>query len=367
MARAGALVVLAAMASLVRAQDAPPPVIVSPEIREGGRVTLRLWAPRAGEVLLSGDWMGRQPPVALARDEQGTWTTTVGPLEPNLYTYGFIVDGVRASDPACRCSLTGAGRFSSSRFVVKGPAAAPWEERNVARGTLHDETFFSARLQRSSRFLVYTPAAYRRGAARYPVLILLPGTPGVASDWTTGGGEADVMFDNLIADGKMMPMIVVMHASDVLRNGKRADNLAAFEPLLLGELLPEIQARYRAARRPAEWAIAGVSLGGEFALTVGLRHPEAFRTVAALGGSLVEQDFEDRFGKALADPAKTRRDYRLIWFSCGADDVFSGGNRTLAAKLAAAGVPHTFREVAGGHTAPVFRRQLAELLPLLFR
>jgi enterochelin esterase family protein len=197
--------------------------------------------------------------------------------------------------------------------------------------------------------------------------VLLPGTPGLETDWTTGGGAADVVFDNLIADGKMVPAVVVMHASDVLRSGTRREHLQQFEPMLVNELVPEIKLRYRVAKRPADWAIAGVSLGGEFALTVGLRHPEVFRTVASFSGSLVEKDFEDRFGRVLADPARLRRDIGLIWFACGADDLFAGGNHAFAAKLTAAGVPHTFRQVAGGHVAPVFRRQLVELLPLLFR
>jgi enterochelin esterase family protein len=199
------------------------------------------------------------------------------------------------------------------------------------------------------------------------VLVLLPGTPGVETDWTTGGGAADVVFDNLIAEGKMAPAVVLMHATDVLPRGRRVEHLGAFEPMLVNELLPALEARYRVSRRPADGAIAGLSLGGEFALTVGLRHPELFRTVASFSGSLTEQDFEDRFGKALANPVRLRRDYRLIWFACGTDDLFFPGNQAFAARLATAGVPHTFRPVPGGHVQPSFRRQLVELLPLLFR
>jgi Carbohydrate-binding module 48 (Isoamylase N-terminal domain)/Putative esterase len=239
-------------ARLLSQQEAKPPQIVSPELHDDRRVTLRLWAPRAGEVQLSGDWMYRQPPVPLTRDEAGTWTVTVGPLEPNLYTYGFVVDGVRAADPACRCTLASAGRFASSRFLVRGADPAPWEERNVPRGTVHHEVFFSRQLQRTSRFLVYTPPDYRRSKHRYPVLVLLPGTPGVETDWTTGGGAADVIFDNLIADGRMAPAVVLMHAADVLPSGRRVEHLGAFEPMLVSELVPEVKVRYRVATRPQD-------------------------------------------------------------------------------------------------------------------
>jgi enterochelin esterase family protein len=359
---------IAALAALAaHAQPAHPPVIVSPEVLADRRVTFRLWAPKANEVQLSGDWMGPKPPAALTKDDGGTWTVTLGPFEPNLYTYGFLVDGVRASDPACRCTLAWASRAASSRFLIAAPTPAAWEERAVTRGTLHHESYFSARLKRIQRFVVYTPPSYRQSGSReYPVLVLLPGTPGDENDWTTGGGFAEVIFDNLIAEKRMEPMIVVMHASDVLRNGRRADNLNELEPILAGELVPEIKRRYRVADAPDSWAIAGLSLGGEFAMTIGLRRPELFRSAASLSGSMVERDFEDRFGRAFTAPEQLGR-YRLIWVGCGDQDIFFGGNKTLAQRLRSAGIRHTFVEFPGGHVMPVFRRELVELLPHLFR
>ena len=357
------LVVLTAFA-----QQARPPVITSPELMADRRVVFRLLAPQATEVQLSGDWMGPTPPVALSKDESGIWSVTQGPFEPNIYTYGFAIDGVRASDPACRCTLSWAGRAASSKFTIAGVPSNPWEERPGPKGTLHYETYFSAQQQRLRKFVVYTPAEYRQSDSRkYPVLVLLPGTPGDENDWTTGGGFADVIFDNMIAEKRMRPMIVVMHASDVLtRGGNRAANLKEFEPLLVKELVPEIGKRYRVDRNPNSWAIAGLSLGGELAITVGLRHPELFRSVASLSGSMVERDFEDRFGKALAKPSDIAQ-YRLIWLGCGAGDIFLGGNKALAAKLASAGIKHQFVELPGFHVMPVFRRQLVDLLPRLFQ
>lgn len=350
------------------AQQSQPPVITSPEIISDRRVVFRLWAPKANDVQLSGDWMGPKPPVPLSKDENGVWSVTVGPFEPNIYTYGFVVDGVRAADHGCRCTLVWAQRGASSRFLIAGSEHQPWEERAVPKGTLHHETYFSASQQKFRKFVVYTPAEYRQsGSRKYPVLLLLPGTPGDETDWTTGGGFADVIFDNLIAGNKMRPMIVVMHASDVLRNGRRADNLKVFEPLLVTELVPEIRKRHRVARTPDLWAIAGLSLGGEFAMTVGLRHPELFRTAASLSGSMVERDFEDRFGKAFAKPADVAAHYRLIWMGCGSEDIFFGGNKALAAKFTSAGIRNQFVELQGFHVMPVFRRQLAQLLPQLFQ
>lgn len=349
------------------AQQPQRPTFVSPEVMPDGRATMRLWAPGATEVLLSGDWMGPQPAPPLTKDANGVWTITIGPLEPGLYSYAFIVNGVRADDPACRCSFTAAERFASSRLTI--PAATPqvWNDRGAPRGSLRHEVLSQPGAS-ARRVVVYTPAAYETdGTSRYPVLILLSGTPGTETDWTTGGGFAETIFDNLIATGAMQPMIVVMHASDVLRNGRRADNLREMEPIIGNLLVPQIKNRFRVQSDPESWALAGLSLGGEYAVTVGLRHPELFRTIASISGSLVPADFNDRFGPALADADRVRALYRLIWIGSGTEDLFYGGAKALASKLDDAQIRHQFFQLPGPHVMPVFRKELIELLPKLFR
>jgi enterochelin esterase family protein len=345
-----------------------PPVIQSPEIRPDKSVVFRLWAPKATEVQLSGDWMGPQPPLPFSKNDQGVWTATAGPLEPGLYQYAFLVDAVRSADPVCRCSfVSGGGRFSSSRLTISGDKPSVWENQNRAPGTLHYESFFSKVQQRTRRFVVYTPPGYASSSRLYPVTVLLPGTPGDETDWTSGGGFAEILFDNLIAEGRMEPMIVVMHASDVDALGRRGDEyLQRFENILVEELVPAVKQRYRVNVNPASWAIVGLSLGGEFGMAAGLKHPELFRTIAAISGSLVPVSFESRFGPALAR-RDIAREYRLIWIGCGKDDIFYGGAQAFAQRLEAAKVPHVFRQFAGVHAMPVFRQELVELLPRLFR
>jgi enterochelin esterase family protein len=292
-------------------------------------------------------------------------------MSPNIYTYGFIVDGVRTSDPSCRCTLTWASRSSSSRFAIPADSPQAWDNQNNPPGTLHHERFISKRQQRMRRFLVYTPPGYEpSGSRRYPALVLLPGTPGDETDWTGGGGFAEVMFDNLIAQGKMVPMIVVMHASDVLESAKQRrgdENLREFEAIIVNELIPVVRRHYRVSSDPHSWAIAGLSLGGEFGMYVGLNHPELFRTVASLSGSLVPNSFDSRFGPALDNPKGLARDYRLIWVACGSEDIFFGGAKAFVERLQAGKIRHVFRQFAGPHIMPVFRQELGELLPLLFR
>ena len=355
-------------ATRMAAQD--PPVIQSPEVRSDKTVVFRLWAPKAAEVQLSGDWMGTQPPVALSKDDQGIWMSTTMPLEPGIYTYAFLVDGARAPDPACRCTFAGGGgRFASSRFTIPGDKPSAWEIQNRPAGTLHYERFYSKLQQRTRRFVVYTPNGYDSGSRRYPVLILTPGTPGDESDWTSGGGFADVLFDNLIADGRMEHMLVVMHASDVDERApqRRGDeNLRQFETILAEELVPVIKQRYRTNTNATSWAIAGLSLGGEFGMVAGLKHPELFRTIISISGSFVASSIENRFGPALArqDLAKV---YKLIWIGCGREDAFYPGAQALAQRLDSAKVPHVFRQFSGVHVMPVFRQELEEVLPKLFR
>jgi len=225
------------------------------------------------------------------------------------------------------------------------------------------------------RFVVYTPPGYElSGSTRYPTLLLVPGTPGDEWDWTTGGAFADTMFDNLIADKKMVPMIVVMHASDVLdppdlRRGN--ENLQAFDTVITNELVPVVKERYRVASTPRLWAIAGLSLGGEFGTHVGLKHPELFRTIVSMSasfvarGSSVAPSFEERF--PLPDPKAVARDYRLIWLGGGTEDIWFGGTKAFSERLKSLNVPHVYREFPGTHAMPVFRQELNEVLPLLFR
>jgi enterochelin esterase family protein len=355
-----------------------PPTLVSPDVRPDRTVVFRLWAPKATEVQLSGDWMSGSP-VPLVKNAEGVWTATQGPLEPSIYQYAFLVDGTRADDPSCRCTYAfGAGRGASSRFTIAAQPQAPWEPQNRPPGTLHHERFLSQLQQQMRGFVVYTPPGYDvRASRRYPVLVLLAGAPGDETEWTSGGGSVEVLFDNLIAGARMSPAIVVMHASDVDTRAttRRGDhNLNQFEKILVGELVPLVRQRYAVRTDASSWAIAGLSLGGEFGMYVGLRHPELFGSIGSISGSLVPggdpeeslPSMAERFDSALGRP-DISRNYRLIWVGCGDADRVCGGSRVFAQRLEAANVPHTWREYSGAHQMPVFRRELVDFLQVLFR
>ena len=355
-----------------------PPLLVSPEVRSDRTIVFRFWASNAKEVQVTGDWMVG-PPVPLAKDAQGVWTVTQGPLEPNIYQYAFLVDGVRTDDPSCRCTYAfGAGRGASNRFTIAAQPHAPWEPQNRPPGTLHHERFYSRSQQRMRGFVVYTPPGYEpKAARRYPVLVLLPGTPGDETEWTSGGGSAELLFDNLIAEGRMTAAIIVMHASDVNPAAKARrgdDNLRQFESILVEELAPLIKERYRVRTDSTSWAIAGLSLGGEFAVYAGLRHPELFGNIGSISGSLVPRGDEEeglpsmdqRFGPSLAR-SNVSKNYKLVWIGCGTSDNVCRGSRVFVQRLQAANVVHTWREYEGAHSMPVFRHELVDFLRALFR
>jgi enterochelin esterase family protein len=366
------LLACALPATAVRAQNEP--VLVSPEVRADRTIIFRYWAPKADDVQLAGEWMATTP---LKKDDEGVWTITVGPLAPDRYSYTFVVDGVRTIDPLCRCSYVwGGGRGASSRFTVHSEPPAVWENQNRPAGTLHYERFYSRSQQRTRGAVIYTPPGYEpRSARRYPVIVLLSGTPGDETDWTSGGGSVEIMLDNLIAEGRMVAAIVVMHASDVdpqAETRRGDDNLGQFEKILLDELIPLVRQRYHAKKEAASWAIVGESLGGEFAMAVGLRHPDVFRSIGSISGSLVPRaaegipGFDQRFGPALARPG-IAKDYQLIWIACGTTDNVCRGSSVFVQRLEGGKIPHVWREFPGAHVGQVFRQELLDVLPRLFR
>jgi|KBSMisStandDraft_5_1062788.scaffolds.fasta_scaffold04351_10 enterochelin esterase family protein len=369
-------VLLATFFALLQATGASqePPVLLSPEVRADRTVVFRFWAPTAKQVQVSGDW----GTAALAKDAQGVWTVMQGPLEPDIHQYVFLVDGLKTDDPSCRCTFTfGGGTGASNRFIVSAQPKAAWEAQNRPPGTLHHERFYSRSQQRVRGAVVYTPPGYEKGSRRYPVLFLMPGTPGDEGEWISPGTSAELIFDNLIAEGRMTSAIVVMHSSDVnpaapTRRGD--DNLRQFETILVDELVPLVKQRYRVSMDTKSWAIAGDSLGGEFAVYTGLRHPELFANIASISGSLVPRgddeeglpSMDQRFGPFLAR-SNISKNYKLVWIGCGTTDNVCRGSRVFVDRLKAANVPHTWKEYEGGHQLTVFRRELIDFLQMLFR
>jgi len=356
-----------------QAQRREPPIgerVQSPEVSSGHRVTFRIFAPKASEVTLTGDWLGTTPPPKLTRDEHGVWSVTLGPLEPSIYIYSFNVDGMAIPDPVNpRIKLR--ARTSASLVEIRDDTPAFWEPRDVPHGAVEINWEKSKVIGGETRAIwIYTPPEYARTTRRYPVLYLLHGSNDTAAGWTMAG-NANFVMDNLLADGKAMPMIVVMpfgHATPfgvpVAQGGVTND--ALFEDYLLKDVIPTVETRYRVSPGRENRAIAGLSMGGGQSLRIGLGHLDLFSAVASFSGA-VPADFETRFAAVLDNAKETNAKIKTFWIGCGRQDSLFDRSKNLAELLDRHQVRHIFHATDGVHNYTVWRKYLAEYVPLLFR
>ena len=354
------------------ARQGPPPRVVSPEVGADRRVTFRLAAPKATEVVVSGDF--EPAPKAMSRGEGGVWTYTTPPLEPAVYSYSFSVDGVPTADPFNTALKASAIWGLQSMVEVPGTGPAPYDVRDVPHGAVTILPYRSKVTGGPRALYVYTPPGYDAGAkTKYPVLYLLHGYGDDESSWTAVG-RANFIADNLIAEGKARPLVIVMPNGHSLpppppaemrtREGWFPDNTESFERELLSEVIPAVEARFRVRANQASRAVAGLSMGGGESLTIGLGHPELFGWVA--GFSSAVSYVEKSLGGLPADDARPGRARRLLWVGVGRQDFLFADNQKFEAALAARGVKHVWRPTEGAHTWPLWRAYLSELLPRLF-
>lgn len=359
----------------VKTAQAPPPElptpVVSPEVHPDNSVTFRFSGPNAKSVLLRLE--GQPKPLGMERDDQGIWSTTTAPLSPDYYGYSFVADGVGLIDPSNWLLKPNLINPSSVVHVV-GPASLPWELNDVPHGEVHHHFYHSAVAGDDRDYYVYTPPAYdSKARGIYPVLYLLHGYSDDASGWTAVG-RANVILDNLIAQGKAKPMIVVMPLGygtmEIVRPGAwrnmelRNRNFAKFREALLTEVLPRIEREYRVSRDRAGRAVAGLSMGGAESLLTGLNAPDKFAWIGAFSSGGIPDDFASDFPGL---DANANQHLRLLWIACGTEDGLITVNRNLRAWLKSRGVKVTEIETAGSHTWIVWRRNLAEFVSLLFR
>jgi enterochelin esterase-like enzyme len=350
----------------------PPPAIVSPEIGADNRVTFRLRDPNATEVLLG---LEGSKPVPMQKDDQGTWSITVGPLDPDFYGYSFLADGVALVDPL-NWMMKPNFLYKQSEVHVPGPPSLPWEVNDVPHGEVHHHFYKSAVVGDQRDYYVYTPPEYDpRGETKYPVLYLLHGFSDDASGWTAVG-RANVILDNLISQGKAKPMLVVMPlgygAPEIVTRGPsgfnddalRSRNFDKFRSALLTEVMPQVEKEYRTSEDSRARAIAGLSMGGSESLLTGLNDLDKFAWVGSFSSGGLSHDFNTEF-PSLDSSANAK--LRLLWVACGTDDGLIGINRGVREWLKSKGINHTDIETPGMHTWMVWRRNLSNFAPLLFR
>ena len=355
-------------------QSAPPSparppasaAIVSPDVQPDRRVTFRLKAPQAGDVTVAGQ--GFSGNVAMVKDENGVWSATVGPMEAGVFEYSFTVNGVQMIDPGS-AAIKPQRQPRTSILHIPGDPPNIWDFQDVPHGTLHQHAFRSKTVDGMRQFYVYTPAGYEKdNATRFPVLYLVHGFSDNFAAWSMHG-KAHWILDNLIAQKKAKPMLVVMPDGHPIEpaGGPREEygkvNAEAFERELTTEIQPFIDAHYRVRSDAAGRAIAGLSMGGGHALHTGLRHLETFGSIGSFSAGLMSRE---GLAETFRDGDAVNGKLKLFWIACGKKDFLFERNQQFVALLKEKGIRHTWLETEGDHSWPVWRRYLADFAPLLF-
>lgn len=359
----------------VLAYTQPAASFQSHEVHPDGSITFRYQDPAAGKVVLNIE--AEREPLPMEKGSDGVWSVVTPPLPPEIYGYVFKVDGrsqVDPKNPAVIPNLVSVGNL----VTVPGSVPQLWEARNVPHGVVHRH-FYTSKVVNGladgqSDYYVYTPPGYDpKKGKRYPVLYLLHGWSDMANGWTAVG-QANFIFDNLIAAGKVKPMLVVMPLGygdmKFVTSGDRVwdddatidHNLSLFGQALLTEVLPQVESEYHVSEKRDDRAIAGLSMGGLESLTVGLTHPELFGWVGGFSSAVVGHREDEKLAALNGRSAALH----LLWIACGTEDHLITPNRKFIAWLKSKDVPVTAVETPGMHTWMVWRDDLVHFAPLLF-
>ena len=357
--------------------------IISPEIAADHRVTFRILAPKASDVTISGDFLERAQ--KLTKDETGLWSVTVGPLTPDLYSYNMTVDGVSTIDPRNANIKQGVSSLSNTFFIAG--AESKFQENNpVPHGEIRQVWYSSKTLDAQRRMHVYVPSGYDASpGTRHPVLYLLHGGGDEDSGWSTIG-RAGFIMDNLIADGKARPMIVVMPNGSLPRPANfpaaapgttltpeqqraREGLQDRFTNELMKEIVPTVEKNFRVVAEPSGRALAGLSMGGGQTLRVATQHSDQFAYFAvwSMGVGNDFADWQKRNEAFLARAEELNKNLKLFSISCGDKDFLINSAKNLDMILTKANINHEFKVSGGGHTWINWRKYLNELGPKLFQ
>lgn len=375
-------------------------VIVSPEIKANNTVTFRLNAPKAQKVEITGDFLPTKkvktpmgefdaPGVAtLVKNDKGVWEyTTEAPLASELYSYTFIVDGIRMYDPA-NVNMNRDVASITNIFIIPGNPGDLYSVKDVKHGSVARRWYDSPTLKEQRRITIYTPAGYENSKDTYPVLYLLHGSGGDEEAWIALGRTAQIM-DNLIAAGKAKPMIIVMPNGHTQNTAAPTETNRAYQPAMgggprqavasmedsFGDILTFVESNYRVKKDKAHRAIAGLSMGGMHSAAISAQYPKTFDYVGVFSAppiaTMMMPDGEDKakFTKDFMAKLKTQQSngFKLYWIACGDTDFLYKGVIESMKQMDEIGFKYTYRESGEGHIWKNWRIYLSEFAPMLFK
>ncbi len=375
--------------------------IISPEIHSDNSVTFRFVAPKAVRVQLTGDFLPTVKvqtergefdvpgPVDMKEGENGLREYTTGPLSSELYTYAFIVDGLRVSDPNNVYQVRDVASITNM-FIIGGGQGDFYRVKDVEHGAVTRRWYDSPTLGVKRRITIYTPPGFETSRQSYPVLYLLHGAGGDEEAWMTLGRTSQIL-DNLIAEGKAKPMIVVMTNGNPTQqaapgeskeglvkpsmrgagareiNG-RPVNDGAFEESFK-DVIKFVESNYPVIKSKRGRAIAGLSMGGGHTINISKFYPNTFDYMGVFSGAVGErQNPVSEVHKDFMGKLQKQRDngYKLYWIACGNTDFVYKSSLELMKKMDEINMPYVWRESEGGHTWRNWRVYLTEFVPMIF-
>jgi len=345
----------------------------APEIHKDHRVTLKVYAPETKQVKvinLSDEGAMGAKEYLMEKDSAGVWSVTTNPCRPGFHYYELSVDGFRCADPASQLYF-GWGRWSSG-LEVPDEKLDFYLPKDNPRGEIRYHWYMSKTTGALRKCLVYTPPGYDTDpSTRYPVLYLQHGAGESELGWSMQG-KVNIILDNLIAEGKANPMLIVMDNGYAARPGaenphrpRGQDN--AFSELVINELIPMIDSEYRTLNNRENRAIAGLSMGAGQAMRIGLSHSELFASVGAFSGGMRRFDINTSYSGIFKDVTKFNELYRLFWFGSGELDRSYESLKKFHETLDEHGIKHVWYEGPGSHEWQVWRFHIYEFAQLLFK
>ena len=369
--------------------------VVSPEVHDNNTVTFRLKAPKAVKVQVTGDFLPTQkiktpfgefdgPGIAdLTENKDGVWEfTTPEPLKPELYSYTFLVDGLKITDPSNVYQIRDVASVTNV-FIIGGDRADLYKVNKVPHGSVSKVWYHSDVLDLDRRLTVYTPAGYETSGKRYPVFYLLHGMGGDENAWSELGRTAQIM-DNLIAQGKAKPMIVVMTNGNAALEAAPGESALGFTAPSMNlpktmegsfetafpEVVKFIDKTYRTQANKKGRAIAGLSMGGFHSMHISKQYPDMFNYVGLFSAAIMPGKdvkspiYDDLEGKLKTQFAKKPA---LYWIGIGTTDFLYKANEDYRKLLDEKGYKYTYYETGEGHIWKNWRIYLTEFAPLLFK
>ena len=365
---------------------APPPAVTSPEVMADRHIVFRIFAPKAQAVRLSSsDIFGFTPKGDMTKADNGVWEINVGPIDPGAYRYNFNVDGVAVMDPR-NPSISESNTNAWSMVYL--PGADFMDTKELPHGAVASVTYYSKSLGKFRRMHVYTPPGYETGTQKYPIFYLLHGAFDSDDSWTSVG-RAGFIIDNLIADNKAKPMVIVMPAGhtgpfDLSRTASGAarppDFNDDFVKDFVNDIMPYAETHYRILRDRRNRAIAGLSMGGAHTLNIAIPHIDEFAYVGVFssgifgiaggpgpaGSEPAGPSWEQQHLAQLDDPS-AKKSLKLFWFATGRDDMLLSTTKATVELFKKHGFDPMFQESAGAHTWTNWREYLNQFAPRLFQ